>query len=139
MSDKPSLRALRPLALVAVTLALGLTAATNAAAEPPAAFPFEETFVGVNPCTGADETITFAGTFFVFERGHGISHRLERTITTSSGFTGRGNEISIDHDRIFLVHDILTNGAGDHIRAQVVLVHDGSGTLRVERFDATCV
>jgi hypothetical protein len=111
-----------------------------ASADPPLAFPFEETFVAVNPCTGLDDTVTVTGTFYVYERGvHGLSHRLDRTVTTSSGFSGHGTEISIDHDRIFLVHDVLTNGAGEHQLADLVFVQDADGTVRVDRFTVTCV
>jgi hypothetical protein len=122
----------------AAILALALFPAA-AAGESPTAFPFQETFVGVNCCTGLDETVTVTGTFFVYERGvHGLSHRLDRTITTSSGFTGHGTEISVDHDRIFLIHDVLTNDAGQHMFAQFVMVQDAQGTVRVERFELRC-
>jgi hypothetical protein len=124
------------LTLVAI-LALGLFPAAGVA-EPPMAFPFQESFVDVNPCTGVEHTVT--GTFYVYERGvHGLGHRLDRTITTSSGFSGHGTEISVDHDRIFLIHDVLTNDAGEHILAQVVFVLDAQGTPRVERFDLSCM
>jgi hypothetical protein len=105
----------------------------------PTSFPFQETFVDVNPCTGLDHTVTVTGTLFVYERGvHGLSHRLDRTITTSSGFTGHGTEISIDHDRIFVVRDVLANDAGEHLLAQLVFVQDAQGTPRVERADIRC-
>lgn len=111
-----------------------------AAGDPPLAFPFDETFVAVNACTGLDDTVTVTGTFYVYERGvHGLSHRLDRTITTSSGFSGHGTEISVDHDRIFLVHDVLTNGTGEHELADLVFVQDADGTVRVDRFSVTCV
>jgi hypothetical protein len=126
-------------ALVTLGIVVGLALTATASANAPTRIPFEETFVDVNPCSGLEHAITVTGTFFVFERGNGISHRLERTITTTSGFVGHGNEISVDHDRIFIVHDTLRNSAGDHIRAQVVLVRDASGTPRVERFMLTCV
>jgi hypothetical protein len=110
-----------------------------AAGQPPTAFPFQETFVGVNACTGLDETVTVTGTFFVYERGvHGLSHRLPTTITTSTGFIGHGTEISIDHDRIFLIHVVLANDAGQHAFAQFVMVQDAQGTVRVERFELRC-
>ena len=127
------------LPMVAAILALTLFPAV-AAGDPPLAFPFEETFVAENPCTGLDDTVTVTGTFYVYERGvHGLSHRLDRTVTTSSGFSGHGTEISIDHDRIFIVHDVLTNGAGEHQLADLVFVQDAEGTVRVERFTITCV
>jgi hypothetical protein len=123
---------------LAAILALGLFPAA-AAGEAPASFPFNESFVAVNPCTGLEETTTVTGTFFVYERGvGGLSHRLDRTITTSDGFSGHGEEISIDHDRIFMIHDVLTNSAGEHIFADLVFVQDAQGTPRVERFDLRC-
>jgi hypothetical protein len=125
------------LALAAI-LALCLFPAA-AAGEAPTSFPFQETFVDVNPCTGLDHNVTVTGTLFVYERGvHGLSHRLDRTITTSSGFTGHGTEISIDHDRIFVVRDVLANDADEHLLAQLVFVQDAKGTLRVERFNSRC-
>lgn len=125
--------------VIAALLALAVFPAA-AAAEPPASFPFNESFVAVNPCNGLEETVTVAGTFFVYERGvGGLSHRLDRTITTSSGFTGHGTEISVDHDRVFFIRDVLTNEVGQHVLAQLVVVSDAQGTLRVERFVATCV
>jgi hypothetical protein len=127
-------------ALLALAAIFGLALLPTAAtADPPAAFPFEESFDSVNPCTGLDDTTTVTGTFYVYERGvHGISHRLDRTVTTSSGFSGHGTEISIDHDSIFEVHDVLTNRAGEHILASFVFVQDAHGTPRVEHSDLRC-
>jgi hypothetical protein len=111
-----------------------------AAGEPPTSFPFQETFAGVNPCTGLDETVTVTGTFYVYERGvHGLSHRLDRTITTSSGFSGHGTEISVDHDSVFVIRDVLGNDAGQHVLAHLLFVQDAQGTVRVEQFEAICV
>ena len=119
-------------------LVVGLFAAP-ASAEPPLAFPFEETFSAVNSCTGLEETVTVTGVFYVYERGvHGLSHRLDRRVETSSGFTGHGSEISIDHDSIFHVQDVLTNGAGQHMFVQFLFVQDAQGTPRVFRFVVRC-
>ena len=113
---------------------------TTAAADPPEAFPVTDSFVDVNPCTGELHTVTVTGTFYVFERGQGISHNFDHTVTTSSGFAGAGIEVSIDHDRIFTIRDVLTNpDTGQKILAHLVLVHDASGTLRVEIFNLRCI
>jgi hypothetical protein len=126
------------LSVIGAILAVGLFAAP-ASADPPLAFPFQETFTLVNPCTGLDETVTVTGVFYVYERGvHGISHRLDRALETSSGFTGHGSEISIDHDSIFHVQDQLTNGAGQHMFAQFLFVQDAQGRPRVFQFGLRC-
>jgi hypothetical protein len=57
----------------------------SAVADPPDAFPFTDSFVDVNPCTGDLRTVRVTGTFYVFERGQGISHNFDHTVTTSSG------------------------------------------------------
>jgi hypothetical protein len=43
------------LALLAITAA-ALAGAVSASADPPAVLQFEDTFVGVNPCTGSPDT-----------------------------------------------------------------------------------
>ena len=121
----------RIFSVIGAIFALGLFAAP-ASADPPLAFPFEETFTWVNACTGLEETVTVTGVFYVYERGvHGLSHRLDRTLETSSGFTGHGSEISIDHDSIFHVQDQLTNGDGQHLFGQFLFVEDAQGRPRV--------
>ena len=112
----------------------------SAVAGPPDAFPFTDSFVDVNPCTGDLHTVTVTGTFYVFERGQGISHNFDHTVTTSSGFAGAGIEVSIDHDRIFHIRDVLSNPVtGQKILAHLLVVHDASGTVRVESFELTCI
>jgi hypothetical protein len=113
---------------------------TSAVADPPDAFPITDSFVDVNPCTGDLHTVTVTGTFYVFERGQGISHNFDHTVTTSSGFAGAGIEVSIDHDRIFHIRDVLSNPVtGQKILAHLLVVHDASGTVRVESFELTCI
>jgi len=131
----------RPLKLAPI-VAIGALALfpTIAGADTPSAFPFEETFVDVNPCTGLDHTITVTGTLYVYDRGlHGLHDRLDRTVSTSSGFSGHGTEISVDHERIFVVHDLLTNESGEHELASLVIVRGPDGTVRVDRFELSCV
>jgi hypothetical protein len=84
--------------------------------------------------------VTVTGTFYVFERGQGISHNFDHTVTTSDGFAGAGIEVSIDHDRIFHIRDVLSNPVtGQKVLAHVLFVQDASGTVRVERFTVTCI
>jgi hypothetical protein len=112
----------------------------SAVADPPDAFPFTDSFVAENPCTGELHTVTVTGTFYVFERGQGISHNFDHTVTTSDGFAGVGIEVSIDHDQIFHIRDVLSNPfTGQKLLAHVLAVHDASGTVRVERFTVTCI
>jgi hypothetical protein len=121
--------------------ALGLLAAfavsTPAAGAGPVIQPIEESFVDINPCTGEQHTVFVTGTFFEFDRANGIGYRIDRVVTTSSGFTGGGTEVGI-HDRIFKVTDRLANAEGDILLANAVLVVDPSGTVHVESFDLTC-
>ena len=124
-------------------LALGLLAAVGAFASPAAAIgptgvPFSESFVDVNPCTGELHTVTVTGTFYEFERASGIAYRIDRVITTSSGFSGTGTEVGI-HDRIFRITDRLTNAEGAMISVNDLLVVDPSGRVHVESLgDLTC-
>jgi hypothetical protein len=65
--------------LLAVLLGLfALAFAAPAAADPPTAFPFEDTFEDVNPCTGDTMTVTIAGTTFTI------------STTTASSVTAKG-------------------------------------------------
>ncbi|MGH2788714.1 MAG: hypothetical protein ACRDJV_12570 [Actinomycetota bacterium] len=66
----------------------------------------------------------------------------ERTITTITGFAGHGTSSFVMNNRVemFRFTDILTNDAGDRIRAQGVFVLDISNDpARVDRFVLTCL
>jgi hypothetical protein len=129
-----------PRLLILASAAVLTVFVPTAVADPPDTFPLNFSFVDVNPCTGELHTVTVTGTFYVFERGQGISHNFDHTITTSSGFAGAGIEVSIDHDRIFHIRDVLSNPVtGQKILAHLLVVHDGSGTVRVESFTLTCI
>jgi hypothetical protein len=96
------------------------------AASAPTVVPIFIRFDDVNPCTGLVHTITVRGTARIVEqKGVTVVHS-QRTITTSSGFTGRGTETDVDNGNIFkfTLNDMLTNQAGDRIRAHLVLVLD---------------
>jgi hypothetical protein len=97
----------------------------------------------VNPCTGADHTVTISGTVFVhFHDGQVVAH-AERTITTEpTAFTGHGTDTFVDNGEIILIRltDILTNPSGERIQARFVLVVDlSTGTVRVEEGALTCL
>jgi hypothetical protein len=124
---------------------LGLSLAANlfavaghVAAAGPVAVPLSESFVDLNPCTGEPHTITVTGTLYILDRGNGFDYRIDRVVTTSSGFSGGGNEVGI-HDRIFKVEDILANAEGDIILANARVISDPAGTVHVDTVELTCV
>jgi hypothetical protein len=134
---------MRKLLLVLLTLAALGFAAAPAAADPPTAEPFEGTFEDVNPCTGLIHTVTIAGTALIHSHDGRIVERAKRTITTTpTGFVGHGTETFVDNEQILMTRltDILTNPAGDRIRAHFVLVVDlSTDTVRVEKGEVTCL
>jgi hypothetical protein len=114
-----------------------------ASADPPTQVgPFEEAFEDVNPCTGILQTGTLVVTFNVHSQDGRIVARGDRTLSTSSGFVGAGTSSYVLNGEIemFRFTDILSNHAGDRIRARSVAVVDlSTGTLRVDSFDLTCL
>jgi hypothetical protein len=133
---------MRKLLLVLLTMAV-LALAPPAAADPPTESSFEETFEDVNPCTGLIHTVTITSTIFEHSHdGRTVAH-LERTITTDpTGFVGHGSESFVDNGQIVkdTVTDILTNPAGDRIRARFTFVLDlSTDTVRVEKGELTCL
>lgn len=134
---------MRKLLLVLLTLAALGFAAAPAAADPPTAEPFEETFPDVNPCTGQIHTVTIAGTTFFHSHDGRIVARSERTITTvPTGLVGHGTDSAVENGQVFMFRltDILTNPAGDRMRASGVIVVDlSTDTVRVEKFELTCL
>jgi hypothetical protein len=128
-------------ATVLLTLAVAALAfSAPAVADRPSEQPLFEVFTGINPCTGLEDTITVTGTFFRHFHGDQELYHLTRTITTSSGFVGRGTEVGILHDRIFVINDLLTNDTtGERISVHFVGIHDASGEFRVFRFASECL
>jgi hypothetical protein len=128
--------------VLALLSVVALAFAAPAAADPPTAFPIDDVFEDVNPCTGDVMTVTFAGTAFVHFHDSRIVVHAERTITTSDGFVGHGTDTSVLNGQVFKFTqtDIMTNASGDRFRARVVFVLDVStGTVRVERGELTCL
>jgi hypothetical protein len=128
-----------------VLVLLGVVAlafAAPAAADRPTEFPIFDEFPDVNPCTGSPMTVTFVGTAFVHFHDSRMVGRSQRTITTSDGFVGHGTDSFVANGQVFVFRqtDILTNASGDRFRARGVFVVDVStGTVRVERFELTCL
>jgi hypothetical protein len=121
---------------------LFLVPATASAEAPTQIGPLTEAFADVNPCTGLAQTGTLVVTFYVHSEGDRTVARGERTLSTSSGFVGTGTSSYVLNGEIemFRLTDILSNGAGDRIRARSVLALDlSTGTARVDSFELTCV
>jgi hypothetical protein len=129
--------------LLAVVLGLAALAfAVPAAADPPTAFPFEDVFDDVNPCTGDTMTVTIAGTDFVHFHDSRVVVHSDRTITTSDGSVGHGTNSFVDNGQVARgsFTDIMTNPSGYRFRARGVFVFDiSTETVRVDRFALTCL
>ncbi len=116
--------------------------AVVAAASAPTPVPIFIQFDDLNPCSGLVHTVTFTGTAWIQELDGRVVIREQRTITTSSGFEGRGTDTFVDNGNIqtFRLDDMLTNESGDRIRAHGLMVFDLSTlTVHVEKFAVTCV
>jgi hypothetical protein len=104
--------------------------------------PVTETFADVNPCTGLPQTGTLTVTFYVHAQDGLTIAQADRTLSTSSGFSGIGTSSYVLNSQVemFRLTDILSNGAGERIRVRsVVLAELTTGTVRVESFDLTCL
>lgn len=121
---------------------VALSVAAPAAADPPTAFPFGDVFEDVNPCTGLSMTVMFSGTEFIHFHDGRVVGRGDRTITTSDGFVGHGTHSFVGNGRVlvFRLTDILSNAAGDRIRARAVFVLDlSTGSVRVDKGELACL
>ena len=116
-----------------------LSGALSAAADPPTVRHFEDVFVDVDPCTGLDHTVTIDVTAYDVVPGH--TDRATHTITTSDGFVGRGEEVGVFDDNIFVLNDTLVNPAtGQRAHAQlVVIANPATLELQVFRQTLTCI
>jgi hypothetical protein len=133
----------RLITICVLTSSLLALAAAPASADPPTQIgPLTETFQDVNPCTGSAQTGTLVVTFYVHSQDGVTVARAERTLSTSSGFVGTGTSSYVLNGKveIFRFADILSNDAGDRIRARSVVVVDlSTGAVRVDSFDLTCL
>jgi hypothetical protein len=124
-----------PLAIAAVALG----GAGTASADRPTVRHFQDVFVDVNPCTGLEHTVTIDVTAYSTVPLH--TNHATHTVSTSSGFVGRGVEVGIFDDNTFLANDMLVNAAtGERIHAQlIVVVNPVTGTSQVLRQTLTCI
>jgi hypothetical protein len=125
--------------LLGLALTLAFAIAAPAAANAPAASPFSFSFSGADPCTGADMTIEFSGTTFRHDHENGNTYHAKVAITTTSGYVGRGVEISVDHERIFVINHVLAKPNGDRMSAHVYIALNDDGSLRAGRTHVECV
>jgi hypothetical protein len=97
-----------------------------AAASAPTPVPIFLQFDDVNPCSGTVHTVTITGTAWIQDLDGRLVVREDRTVTTSSGFTGRGTDVFVDNGTTqkFTLNDMLTNESGARIRAHLVFVID---------------
>jgi hypothetical protein len=112
------------------------------AASAPTTVPFEFVFDDLNPCSGEIHTVTITGTERFHQHQHNTVAHGERTITTSSGFEGRGTHTTVVTGTMSkqVLNDILTHPSGARIRAHLVLIFDlPSGELRLQQGAVRCI
>jgi hypothetical protein len=132
----------RVLTTVLLSSLLALSAAAPAGADPPTEIAAEDTFLDVDPCTGVVHEVTISVNFLVHFHDRVTVARSVRTLTTSSGYAGRGTSSFVENERVevFRFTDILADDSGNRIRAREILVIDpSSGTVRVQEFELTCL
>lgn len=97
----------------------------------------------LNPCTDEVEEFTFDNRVLVHELPNGnVVVRFDRTITTESGFEGRGSQTLVRNGRVFKVqaNDMLTHPSGAKLRAHVVSVLNlNTATVQTDQFSLTCI
>jgi hypothetical protein len=67
---------------------------------------------------------------------------MQDRLAACGGFVGEGTSSFVAHGEIemFRFSDMLSNDAGDRIRADGLFVFDlSTGTLRVDTFELTCL
>jgi hypothetical protein len=140
-NPKPMVKRLLTGCLLTASLLFGGVAPADAG-PPVEEGPFVDVFDDVNPCTGRVHTVTIAATFSVHSHDGRTVATGKSTVSTSSGFSGKGSSSFVINGQVergrFL--DMLSNGAGDRIRARGVFVFDlSTETVRVDRFALTCL
>lgn len=93
--------------------------------------PFSVTFPDDDPCTSTvdpeEHMVTVAGTASSHALPNGnVVVRYRRSVTTDSGYEGRGEAVEVHNGQVFRLHwsDILTHPDGRMIRAHLVVVVD---------------
>jgi hypothetical protein len=121
---------------------LALLAVTPATADRAAEISVRDVLTDVDPCTGNAMEVTLDVTLLVHEHDGRAVARGERTVTTSSGYSGSGSSLFVMNGNVerFRVNDMATDEAGHRIRASSVFVLDvRRETIRVDRFELICV
>jgi hypothetical protein len=112
-----------------------------AAAVAPVAIPFFQRFDDVNPCTGLVHTITVTGTLHVQDNDGALVMRVDRSVTTSSGYVGKGRFVHVVNQSVekFMLGDRLVSPSGSVIDAGFHLVVDLSdGSVKHLKGGVTC-
>ena len=112
-----------------------------AAATAPLAIPFYQQFTDLNPCTGLVHTITVTGTLYLQDNNGAFVIRVDRSISTSSGYEGSGRFVSVTNGSVMTVMlgDRLVSGSGSVIDAGFHLVVDLSdGSVKHLKGGVTC-
>ena len=108
--------------LLAVIFALAgalFAGAVPAVAAAPVVFQVQDVFVDTDPCTGLEHTVTVTAT--IYDHLEPNVSRATRSITTSSGYIGRGSGSVLFDGAHFILNDMLTNpDTGQRIRVHVV-------------------
>lgn len=115
----------------------------------PAEVPFSVTFPDDDPCTpqfdANEHLVTISGTLFVHSLANGnLVIRAERTITTDSGYQGRGEHTQVVNGNVFKLHlnDINTHPDGRKMHARLILVADlttSPPSIRVFKGELRCI
>jgi hypothetical protein len=132
----------RVLNAVLLSALLALSAAAVAAADPRTEIADEVSFLDVDPCTGAVHEVTISVNLLVHFHDRVTAARGVRTLSTSSGYVGRGTSSFVENGRVemFRFTDLLADEPGNRIRAREVLVIDPStGTFRVRELELKCL
>jgi hypothetical protein len=107
-----------------LALVAALATALPAAADPPTVRHVQDVFVDINPCSGLQHVVTVDVTIY----DHGVSSHGRATITTSSGFVGRGEETGVfDNGHFVLNHMLVNPETGQRIRAKLVVIGQPDG------------
>ena len=103
------------------------------------------TFVnhGLDPCTGLPQTTTIVVDFYEHATNGAVVTTGVRTITTDSGYVGRGESTVVNNGQIILMslHDVLVNSSGARVRVSGTIVLDATTmppSPKVVNLERTC-
>lgn len=111
----------------------------------PTPIHFSNTFPGQDACTGEPQVVTISGVIWLHELSGGVRLlRWERTITTDTGYEGRGVRTVVDNGNVFKLtnNDVVSHPDGRKFLAHGVMVLDLSAeppSPRVEMGGFRCI